>query len=337
MSPPDVAYVETLKGLCEARPIDARSTFDVASRFASRVGLVRVRSSSMAFSRRLDAVSRGVDHVALHVLTSGTMMWRQPEQPRKIAAVGVVLTDLASEFGCASGEQPAEWLILLVNRHQIGSELLAPLSDRPTILDASRPLVSGLGALLAGYAENAWNGEHPHEDLDALGDGATAILQTVLRDGRGQAAARYQPVQSKIVQLCRYIDENLGSARLAPELLAPEFGLSRASLYRMFEPIGGVSRYIRLQKIARATAEMQKAGRHVPLSVIAQSAGFTSPDAFVRAFRESYGTTPREYRSLQGGGRVVAEMSLAAWLERNYFWRTNTTSRQSETSMAIGR
>ena len=323
-----VRDVETLAGFCEARATAAGGSCDVASRFSSRVGLVRVDSSSMAFSRRLDSHSSGVDHIAIHVVTSGTMMWRQVDRPRSVGAGCVVVTDLASEFGCASGEHGSEWVVLFLNRHQIGSELLAPLSDRPTILDETRPLVAALHAFMAGFSKalqrRSATDATIDEELNVFGDTVTNILQKLLHDAEIAAPAKPRAGQSKVLQICRHIDEDLASPKLAPETLARDFGMSRASLYRMFEPLGGVARYIRLQKIARAAVQLQKADARVPLSAIAQSSGFSSADAFVRAFRESYGTTPRDYRSMQSATPTTGHTSLAGWLERNYFWKTHT-------------
>jgi AraC-like DNA-binding protein len=238
------------------------------------------------------------------------------------------VTDLASEFGCTSGENPADWVVLLINRHQIGSELLAPLGDRPTIFDDKSPLVAALYGFIAGFSESAKDrasgDASVSEELNVFGDAVGKILQILLRTSEHAAPAKARSIPSKILQICRHIDEDLASPKLAPESLARQFGVSRASLYRMFEPLGGVARYIRLQKIARASVQLQKADSRMPLSAIAQSSGFSSADAFVRAFRESYGTTPRDYRSMQSMASAAGHTSLESWLERNYFWKTNT-------------
>ncbi|MGV3548676.1 helix-turn-helix domain-containing protein [Rhizobium sp.] len=312
-----------LRGFCEARPTAAGAFCDVVTGFSGRAGLLRIASSSMAFNRRLEISSSGVDHIAIHVLISGMMMWRQFDRPRQVGAGSVVVTDLAAEFGCASSEHRAEWAVLLLNRHEIGTELLAPLSDRPTILEGARPLVAALHGFMAGFAGASPAGSKPTLDgeLNACGDIVTTLLQQLLRDRQQGASAKASSGQSKVLQICRHIDEHLASPKIAPETLARDFGLSRASLYRMFEPLGGVARYIRLQKIARAAVQLKRADVRVPLSTIAQSSGFSSDDAFVRAFRESFGITPRDYRSMQAGASASDDLSVAGWLERNYFWK----------------
>jgi AraC-like DNA-binding protein len=58
------------------------------------------------------------------------------------------------------------------------------------------------------------------------------------------ASAASQPKQpaplETLVTLCRYVEGNLTARDLGAEKLASAFGLSRATLYRLFEPVGGV-------------------------------------------------------------------------------------------------
>ena len=54
------------------------------------------------------------------------------------------------------------------------------------------------------------------------------------------------------VTLRRYIDNNLRSPSLSTNTIAKTFGLSRASLCRLFTPAGGVAKYIRKAKLNRA-------------------------------------------------------------------------------------
>lgn len=96
----------------------------------------------------------------------------------------------------------------------------------------------------------------------------------------------------------RFILDNLASPELTSELLADRFHLSRATLYRMFAPRGGVTRYVltlRLDRAARALAD--PAQRHRPVRVIAEEHGFDCPAHFSRRFRERFGVTPGEMRA----------------------------------------
>jgi AraC-like DNA-binding protein len=104
--------------------------------------------------------------------------------------------------------------------------------------------------------------------------------------------------------------------------LARTFGLSRASLYRLFEPVGGVASYIRTRRLARARQELTTPGlEDRRIGPIAYRAGFQSIPAFNRAFRAAYGQTPRGTRKPEGGGSPIELKTprrrmgiLARWL-----------------------
>ena len=53
-------------------------------------------------------------------------------------------------------------------------------------------------------------------------------------------------------RMLRHVRENLSDPTLGPDALCQRFGVSRAVLYRAFEPLGGVSAYIRSLRLRRA-------------------------------------------------------------------------------------
>jgi AraC-like DNA-binding protein len=100
-----------------------------------------------------------------------------------------------------------------------------------------------------------------------------------------------------LATICRFIEKNLAARDLGVEKLARTFGLSRASLYRLFEPVGGVASYVRSRRLNRARTELQLPGfENRRIGPIAYQSGFKSVTAFNRAFMEAYGHTPREAR-----------------------------------------
>jgi len=118
------------------------------------------------------------------------------------------------------------------------------------------------------------------------------MSETAEPDYRNQAA----PLES-FVTLSQFIEANLGARDLGVEKLARTFGLSRASLYRLFEPVGGVASYIRTRRLNRAYQELTATGlENRRIGPIAYGAGFRSIPAFNRAFRTSFGQPPRDVR-----------------------------------------
>jgi len=150
--------------------------------------------------------------------------------------------------------------------------------------------------------------------LSLLGSGAA-------REG---ANATLGPT-AKLFAIRRYIEQNLGSTELGPTHLCEQFALSRASLYRQFEPLGGIAEYVRNRRLSRAL-RLLSAPEHRQRSIaeIAAATGFADVSAFSRAFRSKFGLPPTEARLLVATGQplphgaedVEAGLTLAGMLRR---------------------
>jgi AraC-like DNA-binding protein len=93
------------------------------------------------------------------------------------------------------------------------------------------------------------------------------------------------------------IEIRLRDPDLTPELIAQECGLSRRTLYRLFESEGGVAGYIWERRLSAACREL-RAPELSALSVgeIAARAGFKRFSHFSYLFKKTFLITPREYR-----------------------------------------
>jgi len=134
---------------------------------------------------------------------------------------------------------------------------------------------------------------------------------------------RARPVMeaSLLRQACRYVDLHLDEEDLAAEQIGAAFKMSRATLYRMFEPYGGVGHYIRERRLVRAHAAICDGARPRTIAVIAEEHGFKSAAQFSRAFREHFGYSPSQSARLVSNASNAVGMadlsqreSLAEWL-----------------------
>jgi len=94
-----------------------------------------------------------------------------------------------------------------------------------------------------------------------------------------------------------YIDSHLADPDLSVEQLCGAFGLSRSSLYRLFERVGGVAAFIRVRRLAKAHVLLAGAEERIHLKRLADDFGFRSAAQFRRAFREQFGYSPSEAKS----------------------------------------
>jgi len=90
-----------------------------------------------------------------------------------------------------------------------------------------------------------------------------------------------------------HIEQNLESYSLSTTSLLRQFGVSRASLYRMFESSGGVRQYISDRRLYRAVLDLNKSPlRRGQINQISEKWGFSSAASFNRAIRREFGVTP---------------------------------------------
>lgn len=93
--------------------------------------------------------------------------------------------------------------------------------------------------------------------------------------------------------ICRYIETNLGNLDLNTTSVLDAFGVSRATLYRMFEADGGVRNYITTRRRSRALLDIaHNPSRRGEIRKAADRWGFSSAPNFNRSIRDTFGQTP---------------------------------------------
>lgn len=103
--------------------------------------------------------------------------------------------------------------------------------------------------------------------------------------------------------ICQFIEQRLEDPDLGVNTVLKNFGVSRASLYRMFDEKGGVRQYISDRRLFRAVIDIADARkRRGSVSAAAEKWGFSSDPNFNRAVKRKFGVTP---------GKLVAPTTRA--------------------------
>lgn len=93
--------------------------------------------------------------------------------------------------------------------------------------------------------------------------------------------------------ICSYIDRNLEDGELSVDTILNEFGVSRASLYRMFQDRGGVREFIGSRRLLSAVLDIADGPvRRGDIAATAEKWGFTTSANFNRAVRREFGVAP---------------------------------------------
>jgi len=201
-------------------------------------------------------------------------------------------------------ELPCEWLVVGMQ-----PEYLVELSSRelsfsaPLLAQSTAPLSDdGLTAvckemrrlILSGYLCEAGY-------LGALVDAMTARLSALLHQAPAapQALAHLSPAKLRLA--LRLIEEHIAEV-CTIEGLADAVGLSRAHFSRAFKQATGAapSQYILLRKVIKARELLRDLT--LPLSQVAQMAGFSSQSHLSSVFKAQFGATPGRYRRALAGG-----------------------------------
>ena len=257
------------------------------------MALVRVSMPATRVMRTRTLIRRNpVDHWVINMgLTAATRLTTGGETldaPARSPFVVSLADEMVSERG------PDERLQLYLARDSFRD--LAPVLDaaRGTIVTGPR------GAMLAEFLEL----------LDRNLGGIDAASAGPLRDAIGaMVAACVAPAPDRIAAAARPLDlgrlervrgvvmQNLRSPEIGPQTVCRLAAMSRSTLYRLMESEGGVTRYIRRQRLLAARSALREAGRDTSIAAIAEAFCFSDAADFSRAFRREFGHSPSEARA----------------------------------------
>ncbi|WP_060356622.1 helix-turn-helix domain-containing protein [Burkholderia sp. MSMB617WGS] len=161
-----------------------------------------------------------------------------------------------------------------------------------------KSLKQGVGQLLADHLRSLV-ANLPRLNADDIGPVVQAALHLA------SACAARSPdlfeqanaaIESALQQRVKnYIDANLSSLELTPDLICKQVGLSRSKLYQLFEPHGGVMRQIQRKRLESAYRMLaDPAYVRESIATIAWRHGFRDEKYFSRIFKAEFGHTPSE-------------------------------------------
>lgn len=310
---------EHCRDLCDVEPLSPIEEFRADSE-SIKVGstlFVLSHYSSLAYLRRPVHILRGHDdHFQIQLQFDGRLCGAFNELSE--GDIGIHDTGRPSDTKilAPSPDRPARVLVWMIPRILIVPLLASPDAVHGMRLAASLPYTQMLREalwLVWKYAPRCTKRE---------GETAAYSLLLLLVSGLARASevgeAASEAAQSmRLATIERYIETHLDSSVLQVSELARRFGLSRASLYRLFEPRGGLTSYVRSRRLHRASQLLvSPVHRHLRILDIALESRFASETSFIRAFRREFGISPAELRASIDAHGVVrpAAVQPIEWL-----------------------
>lgn len=223
------------------------------------------------------------------------------------------------------------------------SEVLVLVLPRQLILDEV-PILADLrgAAFAAGSVCGELFRDHmlslrrllPQAGMDtipALTDSLLGLLDALMARGDATASAAQGAMFASV---CRYIDQHLDDPELSPDGISARFRCSRATLYRLFKPQGGVREHIQRRRLMACFKAITSPNHlHRRIFDIALDYGFISPSHFSHLFRHHFGMTPSEARDMGGDRRgpgleltMPSGRSAAEDSERMWHWSKSLTA-----------
>ena len=144
---------------------------------------------------------------------------------------------------------------------------------------------------------------------------ATAHLFAACVLERKGIAPRPLENNAALLRAKHFIERHLGSPELSPEDIARAAAMSRTTMFRLFQPLGGVSAYVLRRRLARIKACLTDPGEQRSLASLAYDHGFSSLSHFSRTFRQHYDCTPTDLRMM---GADIALSTASAGQARHF-------------------
>lgn len=292
------APVVEMVGTLTARPgYAARCTIWKLGPFAlSAVVAPAARYRRTAAQIRRDAL----DHWVISLPRLGTHVMRTAGD----GAGATAPTGLPYVFSLAEafeGEHSdVDWLCLFVPREAFPELALTFDRCRHQVLD------SGMGQLLAAFLGTLDTrlAVMTEAELPRLVAALRAVIAACVAPSAGTPeAAALQLELARRERVRQAIRRNLRSPTLTPQRICRLVGMSRSQLYRLFEPSGGVVRYIQTERLREAHRALSDPDNRRDIHDVAEDLGFFDASTFSRIFRRLYGCTPSQVRATaQAGG-----------------------------------
>ncbi|WP_406433433.1 helix-turn-helix domain-containing protein [Streptomyces sp. NBC_01589] len=237
--------------------------------------------------------------VAVGVQISGTATFIQDGRQAEVGEGDLVVYDTTRPYSFDYPQRFATHVFQLPRR-----TLGVPDSDIRQVTGHAIGTRDGFGAMLLPFLATLASSAdgYPPAVADRLAGNVVDLFATLITERAHPGGTDADTARSHLLMRVRdHINQNLGDPDLSLESIARMHRISVRYLHRLFEGEGTtVGRLIQQRRLEECGRELARRGRTAPtVSAVAQRWGFINPAHFSRAFRATYGLSPREWRDLR--------------------------------------
>lgn len=253
-----------------------------------QIAMLERHLNDVAHERTSERVHRdGFEHFTILANREGELAFRTP-------------------FGSGT-VRPGE-IVLFDTRHPQriearGAHILT-FSIARELVEAARPLGHGLHGLVLSSGSAALLGDtmgsmvqHAGAIGAAQGERQVRIFRELLALALDAEPFAAQASNDALLRAQLVIEAGLALPDLTPELIAQQAGVSRSRLYELFKPQGGVARYLQQRRLLLFRRLLRHEDQaHRTIAEISHMAGLRDESHAIRAFRETFGLPPGQFR-----------------------------------------
>lgn len=249
-----------------------------------KVLLFERRLSGVVHARRERIATDGFDHFVLTHVLEGRVRLQAPGPARLLAPGQSILLDTRRPM--RTEHEQALILTASIARDVVEAALGPAGRLHGQVLAPPDNLV--LADFLAALARHG--DTLASAALPALGRAFVDILSSVGGDTARAGREDQRRDLSRREAVRRFVIPRLADKSLSVEAIAEGAGISRSSLYRLFEKQGGVARFIRLTRLDALRRAIDARDPNAPDdAALADRLGFSGPAQMARLFAEAYG------------------------------------------------
>jgi len=270
--------------------------------------VTRTIASATRYERNSRTIAKsGTDAVVVLVYLSGGYTFDIEGRAETVHANDVAFFDLRRPLSIQTDH--VDNISLVISRQRL-DEIIPSVGDFHGFV-----LRSGAARdLLLAHMQAVVDVGHrlPASDAAALSDVTVRMVAASWNSmSRHTLGAARDAGLATLADIKQHIEHHLHRPELGPAWLQDEFNLSRATLYRMFEPLGGVAAFILERRMQRALQMITAPGAGKPrIKQLALDVGFLHPSAFSRAFKKQFGVSAQDVRQHQN---TPTEARIGPW------------------------
>jgi AraC-like DNA-binding protein len=261
----------------------------------------------------------GFEHYYLQVLRSGRVVSGRPGEERRLIPGDAILFDATRPM--RSIVDDGDLVTVILSRDQV--EAVAPDVRHLHGSILPRGETGSLGRAVLSFIRCA--SSFPETSAAGIGHVITSMLGQI--NGRSDAAYSDAVGESNLALSRRlraeiFIDNNL-AADLSSDAVARSIGVSRSSLYRAMEAVGGIEMVVRRRRAARLRMLISRQNEATSIGFLAENTGFSSISHASRTFKDIYGQSPNQFRSALRADAISAHKILHPGRMRDWYGTIN--------------